>query len=59
MLSYYSMPVSSVFIPEGLIALFTSKHGVGVPADLEDLNAMMMTFSDLLKNEHMFDHVVS
>jgi len=59
MLSYYSMHVSSIFIPEGFMALFLSNQGAGVPTDLNNLYTMMSTFSDLLKNEHLFDHGIT
>ena len=61
MLSYYSMPLSSIFIPEGLFALFLSntKKEVGSPFSLDSLYSMVRTFADLLKNEHMFDHGIT
>ena len=59
MLSYYSMQVSSIFIPEGFVALFLSNQGAGIPTDINNLYTMMATFSDLLKNEHLFDHGIT
>ena len=61
MLSYYSMPLSSIFIPEGLVALFMSNNmkEVDSPFSLDSLYSMVLTFADLLKNEHMFDHGIT
>ena len=61
MLSYYSMPLSSIFIPEGFVVLFMSNNmkEVNSPFALESLFSMMSTFADLLKNEHMFDHGIT
>ena len=58
MLSYYSMPLSSIFIPEGLFSLFISntKKEANSPFSLDSLYSMVGTFADLLRNEHMFDH---
>ena len=61
MLSYYSMPLSSSFIPEGFVALFMSNNmkEINSPFSLQSLYSMMSTFADLLKNEHMFDHGIT
>ena len=61
MLSYYSMPLSSIFIPEGLVALFMSNNmkELSSPFSLDSLYSMVLTFADLLKNEHMFDHEIT
>lgn len=59
MLSFYSMPLSSIFIPEGFVALFYSFKKNNAQIDLENLYTMMVTFADLLKNEHLFDHGIT
>jgi len=59
MLTFYSMPLTGVFIPEGLMTLFISNHKAGVPFELDGFFQMMSTFADLLKNEHLFDHGIT
>ena len=61
MLSFYSMPLSSIFIPEGFVALFMSNNmkEVNSPFSLDRLYSMMSNFADLLKNEHLFDHEIT
>ena len=61
MLSYYSMPLSSIFIPEGFVALFMSNNMKRdtSPFALDSLYQMMASFADMLKNEHLFDHEIT
>jgi len=61
MLSYYSMQLSSIFIPEGFMALFMSNQRARgeLTSDMNSLYTMMATFADLLKNEHLFDHGIT
>lgn len=61
MLSYYSMPLSSIFIPEGFVALFMSNNMKKdkSPFALDSLYQMMASFADMLKNEHLFDHEIT
>ena len=61
MLSYYSMPLTSIFIPEGLVALYMSNNmkELHTPLSLDSLYSMMLTFADLLKNEHMFEYEIT
>ena len=58
MLSYYSMTLTSIFIPEGCMALYFSNNRDGT-ADCANLYDMMSAFADLLKNEHLFDHAIT
>ena len=55
MLSYYSMPMTPNFIPEGCMALFLSNQSNAVNGQfsIDKLYQMISTFTDLLKNEQL------
>lgn len=55
MLSYYSMPLSGHFIPEGCMALFlkNENNAINGQFSVTKLHQMISSFSDLLKNEQL------
>ena len=49
------MPLSAIFIPEGLMALFLSNKRNAIEGEysVKELTDMMVSFTDLLKNEEL------